>query len=148
MNCELAFDRMLEADPQDLAPESQTELGVHIAGCERCRTVAEEILAGEQVLGNAVRGLEAEDKVNTVVQGVRAAGRTRRRRRVASVALLPLAAAAAYVMLVTGDGGRGPQTLPMVQADLASGPTVTLPPATNAMLLQTDNPKITVVWFY
>ena len=73
MNCELAFDRMLEADPQDLAPESQTELGVHIAGCERCRAVAEEILGGEQVLGNAVRGLEAEDKVNTVVQMVLAA---------------------------------------------------------------------------
>ena len=148
MNCELALDRMLEADPEELAAESNTELGMHITGCDRCRAVAEEILAGQQMLGDAVHALEAEGKVDAVVHGVRATARARRRRRVVSAALLPLAAAAALVLLVTGDSGRMHRTATIVQADLPSRPTVTLPSATNAMVLKTDNPKITVVWFY
>ena len=152
MNCELALDRMLEADPEELALESHTELGVHIGGCERCRAVADEILAGQQTLGDAVRGLEAKGKVDAVVHSVRAAVSTRRRRKVVSVALLPLAAAAVFVLLVIRDGGRTPTPpLPtqwIAQADVPSRPVITLPPATNAMVLQTENPKISVVWFY
>ena len=150
MNCELALDRMLEADREELALESHTELGVHIGGCERCRAVADEILAGQQTLGDAVRGLEAKGKVDAVVHSVRAAVSTRRRRKVVSVALLPLAAAAVFVLLVIRDGGRPPPLPPqsIAQADVPSRPVITLPPATNAIVLQTGNPKISVVWFY
>lgn len=147
MNCKLAFERMLEADPQELNPESATELGSHIAGCERCRAVADEILAGQRLLGDAVNAFGAEGQVDTALRGVRAAARARRRWRMASVALLPLAAAAVLVLFVTVDGGRTLQA-PIRQADVPSRPTVTLPPATNAMVLQTENPKISVVWFY
>jgi anti-sigma factor RsiW len=148
VKCEIAFERMLEADPEELSPESATELGAHIAGCERCRAVAQEILAGQRLLGDAVKEFEAEGQVDTALHGVRAAARARRRWRMASVALLPLAAAAVLVLLVTGDRGRNTPTPTASRADLPSRPTVTLPPTTNAMVLQTENPKISVVWFY
>lgn len=148
MNCDLALEQMMEADLAELSARGQTELSLHITACERCRAVAAELVAGHEKLATGVRALDADDRIEEVLEGVRAQAAIRRRRAIVKLALLPLAAAAAFFLLVPGDGARTPSTPTLGQADVPSRPTVTLPPATNAMVLQTENPKISVVWFY
>ena len=151
MNCELALEQMLEADPEELAVRGESDLASHLAGCERCRAVASEMLAGQEVLAKNLRTWEAEGAVDTVLQGVRVQVRADRRRARTRVALLPLAAAAVFTLVVTSDMWRSvpPAPSPPTSAiAVERRPSFAIPPVTNAVLLKTDNPKITVVWFY
>ena len=45
MRCEVALDRMLEADPDELRGGAGTELSAHIAGCQRCAAAAAALRA-------------------------------------------------------------------------------------------------------
>ncbi len=152
MNCELAFERMLEADPEELAGQRDSELAAHIAQCSRCGAVAAEIIAGQNLLAEGIKQVETMGDVDAMLPAIRrATARRTKRWRLARTAV-PLAAAAAFVLLVLGD--REPQVLdtdPSVQL-ATSRPqheqTVRLSPNTNAVLFKTSNPKITVVWFY
>ena len=149
MNCELALEQMLEADPEELAARGDSDLASHIAGCKRCRAVASEILATQEMLAESLRTWEAEGAVDTVLQGVRVQVRTDRRRARMRVALLPLAAAAVFTLVVTSDMWRSVPPVPSPPTSAVERrPSFAIPPATNAVLLKTDNPKITVVWFY
>ena len=73
-----------------------------------------------------------------------------RRRRLIRFAI-PAAAAAVLALLVTRDPvpsmplGNPPAQL---AGSAPEQPTVRLAPNTNALVLETNNPKITVVWFY
>ena len=150
MNCEMALEQMLESDVEDLTGESGTDLAAHIVTCERCQTVASEIVDGQRRLADSLRAMEARRNVDAVLDQVRAQATRRRRRARALGALVPFAAAAALALLVTRDRtGPVPSGLDLVESSAeVSRPLVRLPPGTNAMLLKTDNPKITVVWFY
>jgi hypothetical protein len=65
---------------------------------------------------------------------------------------VPLAVAAALVLLVVGD--REPAALDtdpsaqLASSRLRTEQTIRLSPNTNAIVFKTSNPKITVVWFY
>ncbi len=150
VNCEMALDQMLESDVEDLTGESGTELAAHIAACERCQAVASEIVEGQRRLADSLRAMESGRTVDVVLDEVRSQATRRRRRARAFGVLVPLAAAAALALLVTSDrSGTVPSDAVIPEIAIAVPPTlVRLPPATNAMLLKTDNPKITVVWFY
>ena len=151
MNCEMALEQMLASDVEDLTGESGTDLAAHVVVCERCQAVASEIVEGQRRLADGLRAMEAGRTVDAVLDEVRAqATRRRRRARVFGV-LVPFAAAAALALLITSDrSGRVPSDAVVPESATAVPPRtlVRLPPATNAMLLKTDNPKITVVWFY
>jgi anti-sigma factor RsiW len=152
VNCDVALERMLEADPDELAGRGDSELALHVAGCARCGAVAAELLAGQETLAAGLRSLEGGRDVEVVLDGVRrAAARRRRRRRLLSRVAAPLAAAAALALLVVGDRGsqvRPQASLPPRAAVSRPEQTVRLAPNTNAVVFETDNPKITVVWFY
>ena len=150
VNCEMALDQMLESDVEDLTGESGTELAAHIVACERCQAVASEIVEGQRRLADSLRAMEAVRTVDVVLDEVRSQATRRRRRARAFGVLVPLAAAAALALLVTSDpSGTVPSDAVIPEIAIAVPPTlVRLPPATNAILLKTDNPKITVVWFY
>ncbi len=151
MNCELAFERMLEADPDALEGRGDSELDVHIQGCGRCQAVAAELVAGHEMLAARILSVELDRGVEAVLPAVRRAAAQRTGRRRLTRFALPAAIAAALVLLTIRD--RVPST-PLVDppAQLAgqppAHPTVRLAPNTNALVLQTNNPKITVVWFY
>jgi anti-sigma factor RsiW len=150
VNCELAFERMLEAGPEELGGRLDSELAAHITQCNRCGAVAAEILAGQEALAQGIRRIQSEGKVEELLAGVRRAAATARRRLVTRVAL-PLAAAAALAMLIIGDRSTVPPSESAVQiAQTTPRPeqSVRLEPNTNAILFKTSNPKITVVWFY
>ena len=151
MNCELALERMLDADPEALGGLGDVELVGHIQGCERCQAVAAELLAGHEALAAKLHSVDVGRGVERVLPAVRrAASRRVRRRRLIRFAL-PTTAAAALALLATR--ARAP-SMPLGNppAQLAGRatehPTVRLAPNTNALVLETNNPKITVVWFY
>lgn len=152
MNCELAFERMLEADPEELGGRGDSELAAHIAQCSRCRAVATEILAGQDSLAAGIRHVETMGDVDAMLPAIRRAAARRMKRRMLARFAVPLAVAAALALLVVGD--REPAALdidPSVQlgrSRLRAEQTVRLSPNTNAIVFKTSNPKITVVWFY
>ena len=150
MNCDLAFEHMLEADPVELAGQDDSELAAHVAQCSRCAAVAAEILAGQEALAQGIRQLQAEGSVEDLLPGVRRAAATPRRRWLTRVAL-PLAAAAALALLIVGDRSTVPppeSTLQIADALPRPEQSVRLAPNTNAIVFKTSNPKITVLWFY
>ncbi len=152
VNCEMALEQMLESDVEDLTGESGTDLAAHIVTCERCQAVASELVDGQRRLADGLRAMEAGRPVDAVLDEVRAQATRRRRRARAFGVLVPFAAAAALALLITSDrsGTVPPPSDAVVPESATPVPRtlVRLPPATNAMLLKTDNPKITVVWFY
>ncbi len=151
MNCELALERMLDADPEELEGRGESELVGHIQGCGRCQAVAAELLAGHEMLDAQIHSADADRRVERVLPAVRRAAIQRVHSRRLIRFALPAAAAAVLALLVTRDPVPA---LPLVDppAQLAGQPTVQptvrLAPNTNALVLETDNPKITVVWFY
>ena len=151
MNCELAFERMLDADPEELEARGDSGLGVHIQGCGRCQAVAAELLAGHEMLAARILSVELDRGVEAVLPAVRRAATQRIRRRRLTRFALPAAIAAALVLLAIRD--RAP-SMPLVDAPAqlarqpSAQPTVRLAPNTNALVLETNNPRITVVWFY
>lgn len=151
MNCELALERMLEADPEELEGCGDSVLGVHIRSCGRCQAVAAELLAGHKMLAARMLSVELDRGVEAVLPAVRRAATRRIRRRWLTRFALPAAIAAALVLLAIRDPAPStPLVDPLAQlADQPSAqPTVRLAPNTNALVLETNNPKITIVWFY
>ena len=151
MNCELALERMLDADPEELEGRGDSELVAHIQRCGRCQAVAAELLAGHEMLAAQIHSVDVDRGVERVLPAVRRAAIQRVRRRRLIRFALPAAAAAALALLATRDPVP---SIPLVgpSGQLAGPapeqPIVRLAPNTNALVLETNNPKITVVWFY
>lgn len=151
MNCEMALERMLDANPEELDGRGDSELVVHIQDCGRCQAVAAELLAGHEMLDAEIHSVDADRGVERVMPAVRRAAIQRVRRRRLIRFVIPAAAAAVLALLVTRDPvpsmplGNPPAQL---AGSAPEQPTVRLAPNTNALVLETNNPKITVVWFY
>ncbi len=151
MNCELALERMLDADLEELEGRGDSELVVHIQGCGRCQAVAAELLAGYEMLAAQIHSVDADRGVERVLPAVRRAAIRRVRRRRLIRFALPAAAAAVLALWAARD--PMPSMLLVDPPARLAGqpptqPTVRLAPNTNALFLETNNPKITVVWFY
>ncbi len=151
MNCELALERMLDADPEELEGRGDSELVAHIQGCGRCQAVAAELLAGHEMLAAQIHSVDVGRGVERVLPAVRRASIQRVRRRRLIRFALPAAAAAVLALLAVR--GRAPSMpLENPSAQLAgqppAQPIVRLAPNTNALVIETNNPKITVLWFY
>ncbi len=152
MTCEMKLDLLLEAEPDELAGIGDTEVAQHVAHCRRCRAVADEILGGQALLADGLRVLSPAGDVNSVVERIRLRERRRHQRSRVRKFVLPLAAAAVLSVLVFGDRmsrrmvyddttARGAATLEAARA-------IQVSPARNVAVMKTDNPKITVIWFY
>ena len=151
MNCELALERMLDADPEELEGRGDSELVAHFQRCGRCQAVAAELLAGHEMLAAQIHSVDVDRGVERVLPAVRRASIQRVRRRRLIRFALPAAAAAVLALWAIRAGAPSmPLENPSAQlAGRARGhPTVRLAPNTNALVLETNNPKITVVWFY
>ena len=151
MNCELALERMLDADPKELEGRGDVELAAHIETCSRCQAVAAELVAGHDMLAAGILSVDGTQGVEAVMPAVRRAAVQRVRQRRLIRFVLPMAAAAALaVMAIRYRVPAMPIGSPPAQlADqIPARTTVRLAPNTNAVVLETDNPKITVVWFY
>jgi hypothetical protein len=160
MDCPTARERLLSADTAELRPGAQTALARHLDTCAGCRVSAQRILGDLPALELHYAAPPARAAVERTLE--RALEATRPRGRAASVRraafALPLAAAAALMVYLVGDG-----PLPMLWDDATSPPPAdSLPPmpappaapVVNApadravAIFGTADPRITVVWYF
>ena len=152
MPCEMKLDVLLEAEPEELAGVGDTALAQHVARCSRCRAIAGELLEGQTLLAEGLRLLTPARNVESVVDRIRLQAARRRLRSRLRTVVLPLAAAAVLSVLVVG--ARVPRrtvfddTTARGAATLEAARAIRVSPARNVAVMKTDNPKITVVWFY
>ncbi len=150
IDCKAAFERLLEADPAELAGRSDTELAVHVRACPRCGAVAARLLEGQEELGNALDELGPRVGVEEALGAARVRRRRQERRRHAWQIAAPLAAAAAVTAIFFArayESGRMPGELvqlpvPQVEAEFE------VPAGRNVMVFETQDRSAKVIWFY
>jgi anti-sigma factor RsiW len=176
MECHKSIEMLYESDPAELRGDEVSELGSHLSECPKCKRAAERILAMDAGLGGWLGELEARQNArdegsavtgrsshetegrlgsacpSPVGEGVhRTAGRPAPR-RIFWTAFLPAAAAVlAGLLLVDGrEGGTDLPTFPLTSQARAAElpPLVEAAPGKNVVVLETQNPKITLVWLY
>lgn len=145
MSCREMRDRLLEADRHELEGGGPSPVAEHIRTCAACRATALRILRAEKDLRTAFSRMAPEPPVRVV-----RAWTQRPNRRVNT--FVRFAAAAALVVLGglwlrPGANDRSSTRLVTVEPStpLARGPEVRRASGDYA-LVQTDNPRITVVW--
>lgn len=163
MNCEAARDLLLEASPEELQSEDDSELARHLAECPGCRRLARAFLEGQAALDREIDSLSRmrSDEETLLAVRRRLAGgavgdgdsRTSLRFRRGWSVAAPLAAAAALTALLFGvrhESGPAPArtvSAPVAPA-AAPGPQVDVQADRRFAVMRTDDPKIHVVWFY
>jgi hypothetical protein len=151
MNCSTAADMMMEADPQELSGEGDSDLASHLEGCSSCRAMAEQLIDGHLSLA---MGLDARMPRLSVEDALHAAERraSALRRRNARLQIgAPLAAAAGFVALVLLEHGSQAVEEPVQTTVVKSMPglDVTGPPGKDIAVFKVlDRPDIVVVWFF
>jgi len=155
-SCADVRDLLLEAAPEELRGEGEGPLTVHLRSCAACRRRAELLLRADEALDEALGAGPALDVDAILAQAAAApaevgwkarAARAARQAAAARRAWIPLAAAAALtgLLLVTRSPGPPP---PPAGAPAGALPLVESASAAGVAILETDNPDITVLWFF
>ena len=149
--CVRALDTLLEADLDELEGRADSDLGRHIADCAGCADAARAILDGNRALDRVLdaapsidaSAIVARAKLGTV-RGNRHAERTRGRawHRWAGLAT---AAALAAALLTQRESPLPGVALPPRPETRA---TIETPANRSYAVFETDNPDITVLWFF
>ena len=155
-NCSEVRELLLEAAPSELRGEGGGVLAEHLLRCEGCRRRAELLLSADETLDAALGAVPApgvEAILALAAQpGSAPAWKTRagsavRRAAAARRAWIPLAAAAAVTGLLLIS--RSPAPLPLPAAARSEAPPlVETASAGGVAIIETDNPNITVLWFF
>lgn len=144
-DCAHVRDLMLEAEPASLLGSGDDPVAAHVRTCPACaalaRIVLEETAALDRFLANA-GPVDAEALVEAAWDAPPRAKRITPRRHWLGWAA---AAAVAGLLFVRGD-----RPLPFTPSVAPQGPPPLVEPAPgqNVAVLATDNPDITVLWFY
>ena len=158
MTCRRPLAALLRADVAELRGTANTDLGRHIRDCPRYRAVAEKVLAANDALDGVfdqppavdAGALLAKAQSTTADSMPHAVQRPRKRWRTLPVrwaaAGAGLAAAAGLTFAFVGSGQDAmPGTLWTPQV---AQPPLVESPAMAATVIQTDNPDITILWFF
>ena len=150
--CAEVRELLLEADLPQLCGETEDFLVDHLEGCSRCGEMARTILEGERKLGEVMEELVPAPDLEALLEratrdGASTSGKLRRRLRTAAPKLVPLAAAAALVALFLGREPALPGD-PVSLSQPAPGLGLEVPEGRDVAVLATNNPDITVLWFF
>ena len=141
MTCPDARRAMQTAERAELRAEGGSALAIHLRGCAACRTVAIRLEAGTDLLAEMVASRASA--ISPVPFHSRAPSR---RRRVALLALLPISAAAAVLVVLVWR--EGPVSAPheFYHDSVATHVAVDVQPGQTATVIKTANPNVTIVW--
>jgi len=166
-DCASCRERLMEASPAELrrvvagrpegrvtsvGPSGPGSKGIagHLARCPACRAEVERVVDGLDALDMALDGPPDGIDVDLVLRRARneqdRAGRRWPRHPVRIAAAL-LAAATLALLFRQQSDGPPPRPTPVIAA-LPSVPDVEVPAGRNVAVLPTDNPAITVLWFF
>ncbi len=149
IDCETAFELLLEADPTELAGRGDSELAEHVRGCARCGAVAARLLRGQEELATALGELGPRTGVEEALSIVRARRRKVEWRRHAWRVVAPLAAAAAIAAVVILRSPTEPLPEEIVRSPAPRiEAVVKVAAAQNVMVFETRDKSAKVIWFY
>lgn len=153
-DCTRSLDDLFEADLEDLRGTSDTETGRHVRDCMRCRVLAQRVLESTARLDTALATMPGGFDVNAVLARAKEPEATpqaatispirRHWQRIATVAL----AASIVGLLVLGDRDEALPGIAFTPGLTAELPIVEPSIGQNVAVIKTDNPDITVLWFY
>ena len=143
MNCEKCRELMLEAEPELVAGIGDEPIAVHLRSCSACHEEASAMLGQLQAARLAYARIEPvspppRHAVRSIAWPV-------------AWAAASLAAAAAIVLMVAGGTSSPGQHLVwrnLEQDSTAATIAVEVPEGKNAIVFDTKNPKVSVVWIY
>lgn len=151
MRCDAALERLLEADPAELAGQGDSELATHVRDCERCGAVAAKLLDSQERLATALNDMGPRvgvDEALATIRPQRSGASARWRSAWRWAAPLAAAAAAAGIFFATQtDTSRMPGELVMRPAPRVE-PLVEMASAQNVMVFETNDRSAKVIWFY
>lgn len=147
-DCRHQLDRLLAADPAELAGRGDSDLALHVRECNRCAAVAARLLAGQEQLAASLIELRPRTEASVALAAVHA----RRGRKLAWESAWrwgPVAAAAALAAAMvlralpsrTMEGGRVPV------AEIQVEPLLDAPSGENVMVFETRDRSARVIWF-
>lgn len=143
MNCAECQDVMLEADAALLTGIGEEPVAAHLRSCDACRELA------AAMLGRVATARSAYSRIEPLSAPRRHANRFMAGR--AAWAVASLAAAAAILIVVAGVRSTPKQQLTWrnLEPDTAAASiAVEVPEGKNAIVFDTKNPKVSVVWIY
>lgn len=145
-DCEHARRWMLEAEPAELRAVGGSPMADHLAGCEECRRRAEAIVAGMEELDHALAELARPAAPQRTLLRLRPARAWR------WAAPLALAAGMAAVMLARrpapAEEPPGVTAERIARVLFAPAPVARSVDGRGVAVLETNDPDVTVVWFY
>ncbi|MHC4233505.1 MAG: hypothetical protein ACYSUQ_00165 [Planctomycetota bacterium] len=149
ISCDAALERLLEANPAELAGRDDSELAVHVRECGRCQAVAARLLAGQEQLAGALSELRPRTDVGEALSDARARRhKALKWQRVSRWGPVAAAAVVAVVMVL--------QSLPaarMIESENVPTPArleplVEAAAGQNVLVFETSDQSAKVIWFY
>ncbi|HEX6132856.1 MAG TPA: hypothetical protein VFZ24_02660 [Longimicrobiales bacterium] len=135
--CAGVREQLLTAEPDELRGTGDSPVARHVRACARCARDARRILEAQGELGAALTTLASADRpsrVRALRPALRLAG------------VLTAAAAAALLLLLPG-AEREPERLPGPVLVVTDVPVVNAGGDDAVAVMQTSDPRITVVWY-
>lgn len=140
MTCSEAQGAMRTSARGALRAETDDDLAAHLRGCATCRMIAMQLEAGTDLLAELVA---SRGSVPYVPGG--ATSSRGRYRRAAALALFPIAAAAAGVLLFRRETAAPVSTI-HVDRDVAKSVSVDVSHGQTATVINTRDPNVIIVW--
>ena len=151
MICVEAHRSILEADPLALEGRGDDPLALHIRECSSCRAMARAVLEGEKDLAEDLVAAVSLPDLDSLLDGALAPIRKRSSLRLPpkrfGLTVLPLAAAAAMAALFLGSDPQLPGEL-YFPSQPQPGLGLEVPTGQDVAVIATNNPDITVLWFF
>jgi hypothetical protein len=158
MTCARVLDLLLEADPADVGAGGPSAAAEHIRTCDNCQHVVARLRERHDALRAEFEAAHPRRSPAELADAVFAhvdAGAVEHRRRpsrgrtvATRVTLVALATAAALTLAVWGRQPQPPLNQASAPNDLPALVAVEVPPGRSAVVFETRNPLISVVWIY
>jgi hypothetical protein len=145
-------ERLLEADPQELRGEGQTELARHLSRCAGCMALAQTILDGHRALDRGLSAICRDRAVEPLMERIRASER-RSHPRFSWRWAVPATAAAVLVGLLLvrpsqfEPGSRDPW-VPTQSVSWSKEGFIEAPSGQTMLVFETEDRSAKVIWFY
>ena len=140
------IDRLLVADPAELAGEGAGPVAVHVRECARCRTLGRRLLEEQERLAAALEALGPPAPRAVPVRTGATARPSRADWPGRAVWWVPLATAAGLAALLLAWPDRGNVPVPPGETPRPATVAVEVPVGVQAMVVETRDPEVTLVW--
>lgn len=149
IDCAAAYERLLEANPAELAGRDDSELAVHVRECGRCQAVAARLLAGQEQLAGALGALRPRTDVGEALNAARARrSKVLRWQKASRWGPVAAAAVVAAVMVLQSLPAARMMEGENIPAPAQMEPLVEAAAGQNVLVFETSDQSAKVIWFY